>query len=266
MMQMRFFLYILLLFGSGLFAQGISPQVINSSGSHRTMSNGASMADNVGEPFTETFGPVNNAMITQGFLQPVVISVPSLMVTVFKNDVTCADKDDGRISTAVTTELPPGYKLTYIWTPTINCPAQNCTTIDSLRAGSYSLTVIANYTTVGGQAKTMTVSISPASASITSVADLNGPCKVKIFNGVSIDGGNNGHLHIENIEEFPNNRITIYNRWGAQLYDEKGYDNTSRFWPAQEDLGKLQPSTYFYVLDLGDGSKPIKGWVELVKR
>lgn len=262
MKPMKRLTYLFLLLGGGLFAQTITPQVINSAGSHYVMSNGASLTDNVGEPFTAMLGPVDDAIITQGFLQPEVFTAMTPTVTLAKNDVTCADKDDGRISTALNVTLPSSYTVSYIWTPTTACPAQNCSTIDSLRAGTYSLKVVISYSTLGVGIKTMTASVTN---SVQTVTDLNGPCKVKIFTGVTINGGNNGHLHIENISEFPNNRITIYNRWGAQLYDEKGYDNITKFWPTSDDLNKLLPSTYFYVLDLGDGSKPIKGWVELLK-
>ena len=268
MKPMKFLSYLFLVLGSGLFAQSISPQVINAAGGVRPLGNaGATLSDNVGEPLTDMLGPSSNAIITQGFLQPEVVATQNFTITLFKTDVSCADKDDGSISTVFNTPPPPGYQVSYIWTPTVVCPGKNCPSIDSLRAGTYGLTVLVKYTTLAGVQKTDSVKIAPTNtnAKSTTVTDLNGPCKVKIYTGVNINGGNNGHLHIDNISEFPNNRLTIYNRWGAQLYDEKGYDNTSKFWPAKDDLDKLQASTYFYVLDLGDGSKPIKGWVELVK-
>jgi gliding motility-associated-like protein len=257
---MKYFLHIILMLSGSLVAQSVSPEVINSAGAHQPLgNNGASVTYNVGEPFTETVGPNSNVMVTQGFIQPIAIAAYNFTVTAFKNDVTCSDKDDGRISTALTTAAS-NYKISYIWTPTVTCPARNCTAIDSLRAGSYGLKVIATYTLLSGTVRNDTL----ADTTIY-VTDANGPCKVKIFTGVNINGGNNGHLHIENISEFPNNQLTIYNRWGAQLYNEKGYDNITKFWPGSDELNKLLPSTYFYILDLGDGSKPIKGWVELIK-
>jgi gliding motility-associated-like protein len=258
---MKYFLHLLFLtLGGGLCAQVISPDVLNSAGAHQNLGNGgASITYNVGEPFIETIGPSSNVMVTQGFVQPMTMAAYLFTVTAFKNDVTCADKDDGRISTALTTAAS-AYQLTYLWNPSTACPGNNCTSIDSLRAGRYDLKVIASYLLPSGTIKKDTI----ADTTIY-ITDANGPCKVKIFTGVNIDGGSNGHLHIENISEFPNNRLTIYNRWGGQLYDEKGYDNITKFWPGTDELSKLLPSTYFYVLDLGDGSKPIKGWVELIK-
>jgi gliding motility-associated-like protein len=92
------------------------------------------------------------------------------------------------------------------------------------------------------------------------------PCRLVVFSGVTPNrDGQNDVWEIENISEFPNNRVTIYNRWGNELYDVKGYDNKTKFWPSEEMLNKLVSSTYFYVIDLGDGSRPLKGWVELIK-
>jgi gliding motility-associated-like protein len=87
-----------------------------------------------------------------------------------------------------------------------------------------------------------------------------------VFTGITMNGdGLNDVLFIENISEFPNNRLTVYNRWGTQLYDQQKYDNLTNAWPTADDANKLVSSTYFYVLDLGDGSKPLKGWIELIK-
>ena len=89
---------------------------------------------------------------------------------------------------------------------------------------------------------------------------------IKIPNVFTPNGdGKNDVFTIENISEFPNNRVSIYNRWGRLLYDEKGYDNTTTFWPRRDEGGNLLPTTYFYVIDLGDGSAVIKNWLEVLK-
>lgn len=89
-------------------------------------------------------------------------------------------------------------------------------------------------------------------------------CKVKIYNTVSVNGDSkNDKFQIDNIGQFKNNRVMIYNRWGQKLFDQTRYDNETVFWPEQ---GKAPiPSTYFFVVDLGNGSPLIKGWVELIK-
>lgn len=252
--------------GGGLWAQSlppVTPEVINSAGGSYFFSNDASVMFSVGEPFTETMAQAAGPLLTQGFIQPDAVGAYSYTVNITKSDVTCSDKDDGKISTAITALSPSAYTVTYIWTPSVACPGSDCPSLDSLRSGFYTLTALVSYKNLAGAVKVMSATVLP-SPNIT-IADVNGPCKVKIFTGVNINGGQNGHLHIENISEFPNNRLTVYNRWGAQLYDQQGYDNVTKFWPASDDQGKLLPSTYFYVLDLGDGSKPLKGWIELIK-
>jgi gliding motility-associated-like protein len=74
--------------------------------------------------------------------------------------------------------------------------------------------------------------------------------------GFSPNGdGVNDVLYILGIRQFPNNELKIFNRWGHQIYQAKGYEND---WDGRSDaamtLGKgdVPRGTYFYVLDLGD--------------
>ncbi|OON69775.1 hypothetical protein B0919_07565 [Hymenobacter sp. CRA2] len=70
------------------------------------------------------------------------------------------------------------------------------------------------------------------------------------------DGLNDAFV-IENIERYPGNQLTIYNRWGRQLYRATDYHNT---WQ-----GDAQPAgTYYYLCQLPDG-KIYKGWFELLR-
>jgi gliding motility-associated-like protein len=255
-------LYILLLFFSlSAWAQSISPQVLNAAGSQRPLgSSGITVTDNVGEPFTETLGPSNNLLLSQGFIQPEVILNPDFDLDVLVNDLTCNLKNDGSISTTLTTNAFK-YDVQYIWTPTLVCPTNDCKSLDSLKTGTYSLSVIVNYTTVAQKSIQKTIK-----DTILVVKDLNGPCRAKVFTGITLNGdGVNDRLLIENISEFPNNRLSIYSRWGTLLYDTKGYNNRDKFWPSPDEADKLVAGTYFYILDIGDGSKPLKGWVEIMK-
>lgn len=256
-------LYIFLLIAAGyLHAQtpGVTPQVINTAGQHRVGPGGFSITDNVGEPFTTTLG--NSLLVTQGFIQPVSYVSPQFTVDVFPTDVTCSGKNDGRITLDIkSTMLQSKYTATYIWTPTLVCPGNNCSELDSLKAGTYSVAVVFTYSTINGSPETQTVNIAPKT-----IIDVNGPCKIRVFSGVTLNGdGTNDILFIENISEFPNNRVSIYNRWGVQLFDKRNYDNLSVAWPTPDEANKLVPSTYFYVIELGDGSKPVKGWAEVIK-
>jgi len=89
-----------------------------------------------------------------------------------------------------------------------------------------------------------------------------------IFNEFSPnDDGVNDTFVINCIDQYPDNELTIYNRWGNVVYKMKGYNNNFRGLSngrsvlTQSEL--LPVGTYYYVLDLGNGSKPIVGWLYL---
>lgn len=77
----------------------------------------------------------------------------------------------------------------------------------------------------------------------------------------------NDFFEILGIEYYPNNSITVINRWGKKVYEAKAYgvDSNPRFWDGKTNVGgnngDLPTGTYFYVLDLGNGEKPIAGSV-----
>gem|GEM_PF-2151075 len=98
-------------------------------------------------------------------------------------------------------------------------------------------------------------------------------CKVNPSKGFSPNGdADNDVWNIVNIEQYPNNKVTIFNRWGNVVFEVKGYNNNDRAWSGQSDgkwlIGsdlKVPDGTYFYSIDLGDGSKAIGGFI-VIKR
>ncbi|MFY0653953.1 MAG: tandem-95 repeat protein [Cyclobacteriaceae bacterium] len=80
-------------------------------------------------------------------------------------------------------------------------------------------------------------------------------------------GPNNPTWFIEGIDEYPDNHVQVFNRWGNKVFEIKGYDNNSRNWASESSVGiilgnnQVPDGTYFYVIDLGDGSKPKSGFV-----
>jgi gliding motility-associated-like protein/uncharacterized repeat protein (TIGR01451 family) len=82
------------------------------------------------------------------------------------------------------------------------------------------------------------------------------------------DDGINDLLVIRGIVNFPENTFTIFNRWGNKVYDASPYTDK---WDGKSTYGitvggdKLPTGTYFYLLDLGDGSDVIKGTIYLNK-
>jgi gliding motility-associated-like protein len=77
----------------------------------------------------------------------------------------------------------------------------------------------------------------------------------------------NDFFEIKGIQNYSNNQLTIYNRWGNEVYFKSGYNND---WDGTANRGlvvgdeKLPTSTYYYILDLnGDGKTIYKGYVYL---
>jgi gliding motility-associated-like protein len=79
------------------------------------------------------------------------------------------------------------------------------------------------------------------------------------------DGVNDGYV-IDGIEEYPGNKLWVYNRYGKLVYKATDYANT---WDGVSNVNglymgtKLPTGTYFYILDLNDRSKPKAGFIVL---
>jgi gliding motility-associated-like protein len=117
-------------------------------------------------------------------------------------------------------------------------------------AGNYSLIVSANGCTSA-----------PASVSVI--------VKICLFipEGFSPNGdGINDVFVIRGIEYYPENTFEIFNRWGNKVFEANPYLST---WDGKSTMGlriggdELPVGTYFYVLDLGDGSDIYKGTIYL---
>ncbi|WP_299223364.1 gliding motility-associated C-terminal domain-containing protein [uncultured Psychroserpens sp.] len=87
---------------------------------------------------------------------------------------------------------------------------------------------------------------------------------LRIPKGFSPNGdGLNDVFDIQCIEEYPNNLIKVYNRLGVQVYESENYKGG---WNGKPNMGiptltnTLPTGTYFYILDLNNGEKPIVGW------
>ena len=90
---------------------------------------------------------------------------------------------------------------------------------------------------------------------------------VEIPEGFSPNGdGVNDFFEILFIEEYPNNSLTIFNRWGNKVYEVAPYTNnwngTNKFGGSIGD--ELPEGTYFYILKLDQtNSEILKGYIYL---
>lgn len=80
------------------------------------------------------------------------------------------------------------------------------------------------------------------------------------------EDGINDMFAIRGIQNYPNNTIVIFNRWGNKLFEASPYQNN---WSGKATTGlrvggdELSEGVYFYVLDLGNNSKVYKGTIYL---
>ncbi len=89
---------------------------------------------------------------------------------------------------------------------------------------------------------------------------------LQVFTGVSPNGdGDNDTFIIQGIEQFPDNELAIFNRWGVEVYRKKGYDNSwGGISEGRTTIAKgeeLPVGTYYYVLKLGSGQKDRAGYL-----
>ena len=97
-----------------------------------------------------------------------------------------------------------------------------------------------------------------------------------IYNAVNINGNpQNDHFHIGGIENYPDNTVRIFNRWGVKVFDVEGYDNVRKVFKGFsngrvtiEGSENLPQGTYYYVIEYIDenNQKQSKvGWLYLKK-
>jgi gliding motility-associated-like protein len=88
-------------------------------------------------------------------------------------------------------------------------------------------------------------------------------CKeLVIHNGFSPNGdGVNDTFIIEGIDQYPNNEIVIFNRWGNEVFRKKRYNNE---WNGTWSNGIVPDGTYYYVLEDGEGGR-YAGWVQIAR-
>lgn len=96
--------------------------------------------------------------------------------------------------------------------------------------------------------------------------------EILAYNLVSANGdANNDTWIIDCISNFPQNNVKVFNRYGVKVYEVNGYNNQDNVFRGLGERGlysmgnELPDGTYFYIIDKGDGSKPIKGFLELVR-
>src|SRR5690606_16305928 len=96
-------------------------------------------------------------------------------------------------------------------------------------------------------------------------------CEMVIPTGFSPNGdGIQDTWRVTCLESFPDARVEIYNRWGNLVFEKDNFGNSeihgtdawwdgysSKKWTFGND--KLPAGTYFFILDLNNGNRPLTG-------
>ncbi|WP_295713481.1 gliding motility-associated C-terminal domain-containing protein [Mucilaginibacter sp.] len=86
--------------------------------------------------------------------------------------------------------------------------------------------------------------------------------KIVIPNAFSPNGdGYNDFWDIEALVTYPQSLLTVFNRYGQQVFKSIGYDKP---WKGTYNGAKLPSGTYYYIIDLKLGSPKLTGWVLIV--
>jgi gliding motility-associated-like protein len=94
--------------------------------------------------------------------------------------------------------------------------------------------------------------------------EVNVTCATLVYNGFTPNGdGVNDFFYIDHIDHFTNNKVSIYNRWGNSVFETTNYNNLNNAWDGRVKGTVVPNGTYFYVINLNDGSEPKKGWLEV---
>ena len=79
--------------------------------------------------------------------------------------------------------------------------------------------------------------------------------------------GQSDVFRIDGIEEFPNFKLIIVDRWGGEIYNYSNNGSTSpQWWDGTHNGKEVIEGVYFYTLDYNDGiTKPQTGFIQLVR-
>lgn len=219
----------------------ITPVLIGSTGNYSTNGN-ISISSSTGECIVPTVqnGPI---ILTQGFQQPSANGTLALQSTAVYYNSTCLGANDGFASITASGGSAP---YTYTWS---TGSGDSLATNDSLVPGSYTVTI----TDAGNLSQTHTFT----------VIDGTDICNIHVYSGFTPNGdGENDLWIIDYIDLHLPNTVTVFDRWGNEVWRGENYDNVNVVWDGKSKNGdELSDGTFYYVITVGEAS--MKGWVEL---
>jgi len=167
-------------------------------------------------------------------VDPLPIANAGPDVTIFENTSTTLNASGG---------------TTYSWTPSTGL--SDTSIFNPVASPSVTTTYYVTVTSANGCSATDSV--------IVTVLP-----NIKFPDGISPNGdGKNDVWIIDFIEQFPNNVVEIYNRWGELLFHADGYQQD---WDGTYNGSELPIGTYYYIIDLHEETmKPYTGPLTILR-
>jgi len=165
-----------------------------------------------------------------------------IMWVEFESTKTCPALKEGALTA---TQFGGRTPVSYLWST-----GDTSAIINNLSPGSYTITVTDKY---GRQ----TSAVGVVGGNVGDLACLNIPT------AFTPDGdGVNDVWNIRSLNEFPDCKIEIFNQWGNLIFKSIGYNNP---WDGRYNGDPCAAGTYYFVLDIGDGSNKSNGSVTIIK-
>jgi len=183
-------------------------------------------------------GPLTPAFSagTTGYTANVANSVPSVTVTPTTSDPNATVT----VNTATVTSGTASASLP------LSVGGNTITTVVTAQSGKTKTYILTVVRAPGSSDAYQPVSVVNPTNSVTLQDD-----GIVVHQGVSPNGdGINDFLQIDNITNYPDNKLMIMNRNGQLVYEASGYNNSSRIFDGHSNKnGQMQlPGTYFYQL------------------
>jgi gliding motility-associated-like protein len=87
---------------------------------------------------------------------------------------------------------------------------------------------------------------------------------VRPVDAISPNGDSwNDDWYIQDLDKYPNSTVQLFNRWGDMLFEYKGASD--RITNNDYDWTTLDIGTYYYIIDLDNGSSPQTGPLTIIK-
>lgn len=192
--------------------------------------------------FTITITDACNVSVTDTILFTFEPYTP-MNLTITAIDTICVNSEIQLLGTA-TNGLPP---YNFVWNDGLTfTTTTNPATYSSIISGTQPITLSVTDQCGITEELTKTVEVIACEITVPNVFTPNGD-------------GMNDNLVFTNLEFFPNNKITIFNRWGRKIFEQNSYKNN---WDGED----YNDGTYFFILELNNKENTVhKGTITLLR-